>query len=111
MEIMSFTGPSSKNPVTTSVLYGIPCSVPNYEAIYREVTMSESARSDAETEPQAFFPKIHFALYDSKKNEEFKGNPNFITEEEAESEWVAKKISALIKNGRSPDEIAVLLGG
>lgn len=83
-------------------------SVPNYEAIYREVTMSESARSDAETEPQAFFPKIHFALYDSKKNEEFKGNPNFITEEEAESEWVAKKISDLIKNGRSPDEIAVL---
>ena len=85
------------------------CSeVPNYEAIYKEVTMSESARQEINAEPQVFSPKIHFALYDKKKNEEFKGNSNFLTEEEAEAEWVALKISGLIKNRQNPDEIAVL---
>lgn len=85
------------------------CSeVSNYEAIYKEVTMSESARQEINAEPQVFSPKIHFALYDKKKNEEFKGNSNFLTEEEAEAEWVALKISGLIKNRQNPDEIAVL---
>ncbi len=85
------------------------CSeVPNYEAIYKEVTMPESARQEINAEPQVFSPKIHFALYDKKKNEEFKGNSNFLTEEEAEAEWVALKISGLIKNRQKPDEIAVL---
>lgn len=85
------------------------CSeVPNYEAIYKEVTMSESAKQEINAEPQVFSPKIHFALYDKKKNEEFKGNSNFLTEEEGEAEWVALKISGLIKNRQNPDEIAVL---
>ncbi len=85
------------------------CSeVPNYEAIYKEVTMSDGAKKEINTNSQIFLPKIHFALYDSKKNEEFKGNSNFLTEEEAEAEWVALKISKLIKDGQNPAEIAVL---
>lgn len=85
------------------------CSeVPNYEAIYKEVTMSKSAKEEMIADPKIFSPKIHFALYDKKKNEEFKGNSNFLTEEEAEAEWVALKISELVKNGQNPDEIAVL---
>lgn len=85
------------------------CSeVPGYEAVYKKVTMPESVEKEIENSPQIFSPKIHFALYDVKKNEEFKGNLNFLTDEAAEAEWVAQKISGLIQNGQNPGEIAVL---
>ena len=83
-------------------------NVPNYEAIYKEVTMSEAAKEEINTNAKIFSPEIHFALYNTKKNEELKENTNFLTEEEAEAEWVALKISENIENGQNPDEIAVL---
>ncbi len=103
--------PEEKNSVPPCVFFTErkDCSnVPNYEAVYKEVTMSESAKKEINDDSQAFSPKIHFALYDTKKNEEFKENSNFLTEEEAEAEWVAQKISEIIENGQNPDEIAVL---
>lgn len=100
-----------KNSVPPCVFYTERkncANVPNYEAIYKEVTMSEAAKEEINTNAKIFSPKIHFALYDTKKNEDLKENTNFLTEEEAEAEWVALKISENIENGQNPDEIAVL---
>ncbi len=87
--------------------------VPNYEAIYHKVFMPQSKLDSVKTLPktQIFAPKVHFALYDSKKNADFKNNIEYFTEEEAEAEWTAQKIKELIKNGQDPAEIAVLFRG
>lgn len=84
--------------------------VPDYEAVYKEVTMSKNAVDTIKqfSEKEVFSPKIHFALYDCEKNKEYSENINFITEEDAEAEWVALKIKELIQNGHNPNEIAIL---
>lgn len=87
------------------------CSqVADYEAVYHEVTMSEDAEKvvhngDVNT---LFAPAIHFALYDCGQNEEYKGNSDYYTFEDAEAEWVAEKIQVLIKKGRKYSDIAIL---
>lgn len=88
-------------------------SVPDYEAVYHEVTLSEKAREEAEkpdAETQLYTPHIHFALYD--KNQK---NPDgFLTGEEAEAQWIAEKIRLLITEGADgmppvePKDIAIL---
>lgn len=87
------------------------CSdVPLYEAIYHKVSMPQKKLEDAKNQNKAqiFAPKVHFALYNANDNKEYKNNNNFFTEEEAEAEWTAQKISELIEKGQNPSEIAIL---
>ena len=97
---------------TKDVSEGRP--VPEYEAVYSEVTLSKSAQEEAETPGMAeklYTPHIHLALYD--KNQE--ALDGFLTEEEAEAKWTAEKIHQLITEGADggkpvkPGDIAILL--
>lgn len=83
--------------------------IPDYEAVYHEVTMPEamekslSEMSKSQKE-EVFKPHIHFALYSETDFEE-----GFVTEEEAEAKWVAEKISYLIsEENYKPEEIAII---
>ncbi|MBE6355147.1 UvrD-helicase domain-containing protein [Treponema sp.] len=76
-------------------------SIPEYEAVYHEVTLSKSAKEQitAETYKDIYQPHIHLAFTDDS---------------ETEAEWVVQKIKALIENGAdenkkvSPGDIAIL---
>lgn len=88
-------------------------SVPDYEAVYHEVTLSADAQKEAdkpESANELYKPRICLALYD--KNQ--KTSDGFLTGEEAEAQWVAKKIRLLITKGADgmppvePKDIAIL---
>ena len=76
-------------------------SIPEYEAVYHEVTLSKSAREQITTDTykNIYQPHIHLAFTDDA---------------ETEAEWVVQKIKSLIQNGAdenekvSPGEIAIL---
>ena len=74
--------------------------IPEYEAVYHEVTLPESKSYDDVHENH-----VHFALYDSTQEVP----QGYLSGEEAEAEWVAQKISSLMENGTAPDDIAVLM--
>lgn len=88
-------------------------AVPDYEAVYHEVTLSETAQKEAaapDAEKQLYQPHIHLALYDKKQD----APDGFLTEEEAEAQWIAEKIQLLITEGADgmspvePKDIAIL---
>ncbi|MCR4742947.1 MAG: UvrD-helicase domain-containing protein [Treponema sp.] len=89
-------------------------SIPNYEAVYRKVTLSEETQKETlllkgkEKELKKLYePNIHIALYDKDQNSV--ANKNDLIEEEAEAEWVSLKIQELIENGKDPSDIAILM--
>ena len=89
-------------------------TIPNYEAVYRKVTLSEEVKKSTEEIKnqkeeldQLYKAKIHFALYDKEQNS--KANKNELIEEETEAEWVSLKIKKLIEEGKDPSDIAILM--
>ena len=90
--------------------------IPDYEAVYHEVRVPESKTKEINTPEkvnESYIPHVHFALYDVGADKE---NPpdekKYITGEEAEVEWVTRKIEELInrkENPVNPSDIAILL--
>ncbi len=84
--------------------------IPDFEAVYHEVTMPEdtqknlSAMSKDELQ-ETFQPHIHIALYDKDQ----KAEHDQLVEEEAEAYWVAEKINQLIESGKyKAEDMAIL---
>lgn len=86
--------------------------IPNHEAIYHEVTLSNTTQEELEKAgkenkeklKEIYNPKVHVALYDNQQEVP----QDYISGEEAEAEWVAQKIDQLIAEGTNPSEIAIL---
>lgn len=84
-------------------------NVPSYEAVYHKVTLPKKKEENIDSKTYA--PHIHFALYDNKREVSDK---TLLTDEEAEAEWVARKIKSLATEGENGkvykyNEIALLL--
>lgn len=84
-------------------------NVPSYEAVYHKVTLPKNKEESIDSKTYA--PHIHFALYDNKREVSDK---TLLTDEEAEAEWVARKIKSLATEGENGkvykyNEIALLL--
>lgn len=82
--------------------------VPEYEAVYQNVTMSKTAQDEIteKTKEKIFSPKVHIALNDTSAELD----EPFITSDYAEAYWIAEKIKSIVKN--NPDisysDIAIL---
>lgn len=94
-------------------------NVPSYEAVYHKVTLPKEKeekialheKNDISAFNKVYAPHIHFALYDNNLEVT---NPALLTDEEAEAEWIAKKIKSLTTEGENGkvykyNEIALLL--
>lgn len=84
-------------------------NVPSYEAIYHKVTLPKNKEENIDS--KTYIPHIHFALYDNKREVQ---DATLLTDEEAEAEWVARKIKSLTTKGENGkvykyNEIALLL--
>lgn len=85
-------------------------TIPDYEAVYHEVTMPEAMENELQKMPdsekvEVYKPHIHFALYD--KNQE--AEADYLTGVDAEAKWVSEKISYLIsEENYKPEEIAII---
>lgn len=84
-------------------------NVPSYEAVYHKVTLPENKKNKIDS--KTYVPHIHFALYDNKLEVQ---DATLLTDEEAEAEWVARKIKSLATEGENGkvykyNEIALLL--
>lgn len=96
------SSPSSKNG-----------DVPDYEAVYHEVSLSKKAEKeirDAKTPMDFYAPHLHFALFDADKKLD---DSVLLVGEEAEAEWVCRKINEIVTDGvlgknYSYSDIAVL---
>ncbi len=97
---LSNSNPSEVPSVFFKETDGKKYDIPEYEAVYHEVTLPESKSYN-----EVHGNHVHFALYDSTQEVP----QGYLSGEEAEAEWVAQKISSLIENGTSPDDIAVLM--
>ncbi len=92
---------------------GTGTQAPDYEPVYSKVTLSKKAEEEiknCDSLEKIYAPKIHFALYE--KGQEAK--PLQLVEEEAEAEWVARKIKDLITGSQDrpavkPEDIAILI--
>ncbi len=90
--------------------------IPDYEAVYHEVMVPESKLKEINTpekKNESYIPHVHFALYDvGADKEDPPDEKKFMTGEEAEVEWVTRKIEELInreENPVNPSDIAILL--
>ena len=90
--------------------------VPDYEAVYHKVMVPKFKLDEINTPEkikETYVPHVHFALYD--KDEDKNDPPDikkYMTEEEAEVEWVTRKIEELMNrevNPVNPSDIAILL--
>lgn len=79
--------------------------VPDYEAIYHEVSLPQAKIEEAE-QAQAkgeihkiFSPHVHFAFYEKEQEENSDRNTAFLTGKECEAEWIAEKIQELTTKG------------
>lgn len=84
---------------------------PDYEAVYHEVKVPESKLKEINDGnfKETYAPHVHLALFDGKAEEDEK---KYLTKENAEIEWICRKIERLIhdpKNPVVPSEIAVLI--
>ena len=85
--------------------------LPDYEAVYHDVTMPEDKAKEVSKNPNLIkTPHIHIARYNSDQEAEY----SMFIEEEAEAIWIAKKIAQLITTGVNgkvykPDDIAILM--
>ncbi len=73
--------------------------IPEYEAIYHNVKIPEYKKDPVKG------PRISLAFFDKDSVE----NEDDLNYEQAEVEWVARKIETLIAEGTNPSDIAVLL--
>lgn len=86
-------------------------SIPDYEAIYHNVTFPKDSKESIKKNPEILKQKrIHIARYENETS----AAPNQLKNEEAEAQWVAEKIKNLCTvgvNGKiyKPEEIAILL--
>ncbi len=72
--------------------------IPNYEAIYKNVTLSDSVIEEIKNEPaeKLYAPHIHIARYSKETDNDSEEN---IIEKNIESEWIANKIQELTTTG------------
>jgi ATP-dependent helicase/nuclease subunit A len=75
-------------------------NVPPYEAVYHNVQVPDYKKN-----VKIECPRIHLAFYEPKDDVE----ANVLVEEEAEIEWIARKIEEKIAEGVNPSDIAVLM--
>ena len=85
--------------------------LPDYEAVYHDVTMPEDKAKEVSKNPNLIkTPHIHIARYNTDQEAEY----SMFIEEDAEAIWIAKKIAQLITTGVNgkvykPDDIAILM--
>lgn len=85
--------------------------LPDYEAVYHNVTMPEDKAKEVSKNPNLIkTPHIHIARYNSDQEAEY----SMFIEEDAEAIWIAKKIAQLITTGvngkvYNSDDIAILM--
>lgn len=80
-------------------------SVPEYEAVYHDVTFSDDAVKKIGADKKIFEPRVQIALY----NKDNPVNDDEFDADNCEAMWVAKKIKQLIaEENYSPNDIAIL---
>ena len=85
--------------------------LPDYEAVYHDVTMPEATAEEVSQNPDLIkTPHIHIARYNSDQEAQY----SMFIEEDAEAIWIAKKIAQLTSEGINgkvykPDDIAILM--
>lgn len=79
--------------------------IPLFEAVYHPVEIPDYKKEDKNLAVDS--PRVHLALYDAKQSDDT--DETDLTGEEAEAEWVARKIQEKIDEGVNPSEIAVLM--
>ena len=85
-----------------------------YEAVYKHVEIPEDMQKKLEEaeKPEEFYaPHLHFAFYDK---EDQISSSEYLTEDETEADWIAKKIKTLVTQGVNGkvfkySDIAILL--